>query len=66
MCSVFMYPTTEDGWRLLIEGYACMMGLGEYMYSDIPPTREGWEEFHDYLWREFFSNAAYYDRVINV
>ena len=66
MSSVSLLPTTEDGWRHLIESYGCMMGLDEYMYSDIQPTREGWEEFHDYLWREFFSNSAYYDRVINV
>lgn len=61
-----MLPTTEDGWRQLIDNMGMLMGLGGYMYSDIPPTREGWEAFHDYLWREFFSNAAYYDRVIDV
>ena len=62
----FLLPTTEAGWRQLIVSYAYMMGLDDYMYSDIPPTREGWEEFHDYLWREFFSNSAYYDRTIDV
>ena len=61
-----MFPRTEDGWRQLIDNMGMLMGLGDYMYSDIPPTPEGWEEFHDYLWREFFSNAAYYDRVIDV
>ena len=34
MCSIFKNPTTEEGWKQLIEDYACMMGLGKYMYSD--------------------------------
>ena len=61
-----MYPTTEEGWRQLIDNMDMLMRLDEYMYSDIPPTKEGWERFGEYLWREFFSNSAYNDRIIDV
>lgn len=66
MSSFFLFPTTEEGWRQLIDSIACFMGLDGFVYSDIPPTREGWEEFYDYLWREFFSNQVYCDKIIDV
>lgn len=66
MSSFFLFPTTEEGWKQLIESYAYMMGLDDYLIGDIPPTKEGWEELYDYLWREYFSNSSFNDRVINV
>ena len=66
MSSVFLLPTTEDGWRQLVDNMGMLMRLEKCMYSDIPPTKEGWEEFGDYLCREYFSNSAYCDRVIDV